>query len=55
MNLALRGLAIFLIVIAHGFAFNLGHPASVGLGVAYALCIVGLGVAAVLLFRKTLD
>jgi len=55
MNFALRALAICCIVVAHGFAFSLGNPPSVGLGLAYGASIVGLGVAAVLLWRKTVD
>lgn len=54
-NVLLRCCAIFLVVVAHAFLLNLGHPASVLLGFAYAACVVLLAVAAFLLWRRTLD
>lgn len=50
----MRALAVFLVVIAHAFLLNLGHPATTALGFAYVACIICLGVAAALLWRKSM-
>ena len=55
MRFLARALAVTLVVIAHAFVLNLGHPATALLGIAYALSVVCLGVAAVLLWRRTMD
>lgn len=55
MRFLTRALAVFLVVIAHAFLLNLGHPATTALGFAYVACIICLGVAAALLWRRSMD
>ncbi len=55
MRFLTRALAITLVVIAHAFVLNLGDPASALLGGAYGASVVVLAVAAVLLWRRTMD
>jgi len=50
-----RALAVCLLIVAHAFLLNLGHPGTVALGLAYAGCAVGLAVAAGLLWYRTMD
>lgn len=55
MRFLTRALAVTFVVVAHAFLLNLAHPATVALGFAYAASVVVLAVAAVLLWRKTMD
>lgn len=54
MRFLTRALAVVLVVVAHAFLLNLGHPATTALGVAYGACVVVLGVAAALLWRRSM-
>lgn len=54
MRFFTRALAVILVVVAHGFLLNLGHPATTALGFAYGASIICLGVAAALLWRKSM-
>ena len=55
MRFLTRALAVALVVVAHGFLLNLGHPATTALGFAYGACVICLAVAAALLWRTTMD
>ncbi len=55
MKFLTRALAVLLVVVAHGFLLNLGHPASTALGIAYAACVVCLAAAAWMLWRRTME
>lgn len=55
MRFLTRALAVVLVVIAHAFLLNLGHPATTALGFAYGASVVFLAVAAALLWRKSMD
>ncbi len=55
MRFLTRALAVVFVVIAHAFVLNLGHPATIALGFAYAACVICLAVAAALLWRKSMD
>ncbi len=55
MRFFTRALAVVLVVVAHGFLLNLGDPRTTALGFAYGASIVCLGVAAALLWRKSMQ
>ena len=50
-----RSLAVVLVVVAHAFLLNLGHPPSTTLGFAYVASFVCLAAAAGLLWYRTMD
>ncbi len=54
-KLLARATAVLLVVVAHAFLLNLGHPATTALGFAYAASVVGLAAAAGVLWYRTMN